>query len=85
MWSTSHEFGMLALKPLVAVQLLYQHGASRNLNPGIWATSVKFGARLEASLEIDVHVPSSGPGKSTATKPPDHTDWRAWGHILGVQ
>lgn len=85
MQPTDHEFDMLALELLVAVQLLYQHGASRNLNPGIWTTSIKLVARLEASLEIDVHVPSSGSGKSTATKPPDHTDRRAWGHILGVQ
>lgn len=60
-----------ALEPLVGVQLLYWHGAIRNLNPGVWTTSIKLGAKLEGFLETDVHWPSSGPEKFTATEPPD--------------
>lgn len=31
------------------------------MEPAIWTTSVKLVARLEAPLEIDVHMPSRGP------------------------
>lgn len=41
------------------------------MNPGVWTTSIKLGAKLEGFLETDVHGPNSGPRKFTATEPPD--------------
>lgn len=59
-----------------------------NLNPEIQKTSIKLGVRLQSVLEIGVHGPSSAPGKSIVTKPPDpHWENGApyWGSIWIVR
>ena len=63
-------WGTIGHRAIGGPGLLYLHGGSRNLNPGM-TTSIKLGARLEGFLETDVHGLTSGSGSPLPPKPPD--------------